>query len=173
MADFAGMVVNTEAGSLQLSSEYPNFHLRHKFVINELGAVAWQPPGQQPFTRVVERRFTARAPILATASDYPGKPVSVLLYNEGGDNWLARIYMGLQPTNGVICTVWVYDIGVYHPQGWGLDLFLADGTVAFSTSAMPMRVVQVFPVRQGSVSSSHAVDVPAGRRYASIVCGGR
>ncbi|WP_439449761.1 hypothetical protein [Stenotrophomonas sp. ATs4] len=154
---------------MQISPDYPNFHLRHRIDFAEPGVVVYEIAGQPAFTRMIERRFQASTPIVAAIAEDDGKPIVPVLVNEGGGNWLVRIYAGSQPTR-VAGTLWIYDLGVYQRANYGFELFRDDGSLSFSTAGKPMRIIQVFPPANGSSTTQQWVDVPAGRRYAAVTC---
>lgn len=166
----AGMEAWTHDGAhVQISPDYPNFHLRDRIDFAEPGVVVYGIAGQPAFTRMIERRFQARTPIIAAIAADAGKPIVPVLMNEGGGNWLVRIYAGAQPTR-VAGSIWIYDLGVYQRANYGFELFRNDGSLSFSTAGKPLRIIRVFPIVDGSTAVTQWVDVPQGKRYAAITC---
>lgn len=166
----AGMEAWTDDGAhVQISPDYPNFHLRHRIDFAEPGVVVYEIAGQPAFTRMIERRFQASTPIIAAIAGDAEKPIVPVLVNEGGGNWLVRIYAGSQPTR-VAGTIWIYDLGVYLRANYGFELFRDDGSLSFSTAGKPLKIIRVFPIVNGSSAGSQMVVVPAGKQYAAITC---
>ncbi|MNU33240.1 hypothetical protein D3C71_217990 [compost metagenome] len=161
----AGFEAYTPQGTVQVRSDLLNFHLRHKFDINEPGAVAYEVSGIV-VTRYVSRDFQAKSPVVAATGPNTNFGLSVVLTNLGGDNWRVTAYTGATTVFG---TVWVYDSVVTGTPGkTGIEVYREHtGELAFASWAKPLRIVGVATSPFDAAGGAY-VQVPAGRRYGVI-----
>ena len=154
----AGFEAYTPSGTVQVRSDLLNFHLRHKFDINEAGAVAYQVSGIV-VTRYVTRDFQAKSPVVAVTGPKNNFGLSVILTNLGGNNWRVSAYTG---SSFVFGTVWVYDSVVTGTPGkTGIEVYREHtGELAFASWAKPLRIMGVttapFGAAEGASGSSVA-----------------
>lgn len=158
----AGVYVESDAGSVQITSDMPNLSIRHVFHVNEPGTPVWTVVGQVS-TRVVWLDFDAITPVVA----YTGGPSTVavaVLESLGGQRWRVRVYSDNIST--VKASVYVYDRIVTRRVNYGLELFDEGGTCTYSSSAGAMKVVAVRQDTQ--LGGGATIVVPEGRRYAVV-----
>ncbi|HIE1458244.1 TPA: hypothetical protein ACXJST_000148 [Stenotrophomonas maltophilia] len=160
-----GFEAYTPSGTVQVRSDLLNFHLRHKFDINEAGAIAYEVSGIV-VTRFVTRDFQAKSPVVAVTGPNNNFGLSVILTNLGGNNWRVSAYTG---STWVAGTVWVYDSVVTGTPGKeGIEVYREHtGELAFASWAKPLRIMGVTTAPFGAAEGAY-MQVPAGRRYAVI-----
>ncbi|WFG37990.1 hypothetical protein 20Sep420_00106 [Pseudomonas phage 20Sep420] len=170
----SGFEAWTETGYAQLSADFRAFHLRHRIDFNDTGAVVWQSGNF--VTRETHIRFQANTPMVAWVShlgNYGGAnnsvpSVGMQLVNEGNGNWLVRALSAF--SNRVAGRLWVYDSFVPTGTNSGIELYLPDGSHAYSSGSKPMRVVGVSQrsVNVGTFPGNEGFTIPPGRQIAAI-----
>lgn len=160
----AGFEANTDTGVVQVVSDRSNFHLRHKFDINEPGSVVLVVAGQT-VTRAVSRDFYASNPVVAATGPRTNFGLSVVLQPIGGGVWRVTAYTSDQYT--VFGTIFIFDSVVDGSGNAGIEVYNSNGTLSFASWAKPMRVVGVSTSPFGTAAGQW-FPVPPGRRYAVV-----
>ncbi|WPJ54339.1 hypothetical protein RCIP0075_00017 [Klebsiella phage RCIP0075] len=160
----AGFEAYTPSGTVQVLAGFRNFHLRHKFDINEAGTPAHTVSGIV-VTRVVIRDFPAINPVMAVTGPLNNFALSCVLQDMGGGVWRVSAYTGASSVSG---TVWIYDSVVTGTPGKaGIEVYLPNGELSFASWAKPMRVVGTATAPFSAAAGSY-VQIPAGRRWAVV-----
>lgn len=170
--DMSGFEAWTETGYTQLNADFRAFHLRQRIDFYEGGTLIYNSSNRR--TRQADIYFQANNPMVAWVSNlgnngpYNGPSVALEILNNGGGNWIARVYAN--NSDVIAGTLWIYDNMVPTGTNAGLELFLPDGSYAFSSGSKPMRVVGLSQRSNniGIIPTNTGITIPPGRQYAAI-----
>lgn len=165
----AGLQVFNDSGTIQVDQDYVSFSLSAKGVCSMTLDPALHPQpmyigsvtvaGQNPI-------IAFRPPVQST----PGGPAVNLLSRQQSGNQFT-FHFRAKHNQPFSLEYWVFDSAGYGIGGgmnFGLQIFKADGTIAFDSGTKPIRVVGVIDLVATNSASAGAVAVPTGKTYAIV-----
>lgn len=164
----AGLQVFNDWGTVQLDQDYISFSMSAKGTLAMTGDPANHP---QPMT-VGQITVTGQNPIIAFLPPPPSA-------NGGAVHLLGRSQSGSQFTFYFSCLgqqafgleYWVFDdavMGMGAGESFGLQVYRADGSLAFDSGTKPLRIVGVVDLEPSATEPSGQIVVPSGRKYAAV-----
>jgi len=131
----AGLQIFGAHGIVQIDSDYSSLMLRNKltFDFNNPSAIIGG-------IYVYDIAVVATIPIIALSPRIPGLGVTVRSYSTFGGT--TNISIWASPTPGMIFDAYVFDINVDALPPGSFQVYRADGTVAFSSAAKSLKIVQ-------------------------------
>lgn len=162
----AGLQVFNDSGTIQVDQDYISFSMSAKGTLS----MARDPDLHPQFMAIGQVTVAGANPIIAFLPPTGGLiGVNLLSRRQVGNQF--TFYFRAKTGGSFNLDYWIFDsagYGVGGGQNFGLQIFKADGTIAFDSGTKPIRIAGVIDLVATNSAASGSVAIPAGKTYAIV-----